>query len=149
MIRLFMSFVATMCYAVMYNVPRRALVPAGCIGVLAWGVLMLLQRYAHFNALAASFCAALAGAIASECLARLQHIPASVYSFAGIVTLVPGTSAYATMRAFVLGDYAAGISRGTETMLIAGAVAAGLVLAVALMRLGRKRYDPGENEAND
>jgi uncharacterized membrane protein YjjB (DUF3815 family) len=141
MIRLAMAFLATTSYAVIYNVPRRALIPAGFVGAIAWLVLVVSQKLFNFNVVAASFSAALAVAVSSELLARIQRIPATVYSFAGIVTLVPGTSAFATMRAFIEGDYFTGLSRGTETMLIAGAVASGLVLAGAFMRWGRRgRY---------
>jgi uncharacterized membrane protein YjjB (DUF3815 family) len=144
-----MAFLATTCYAVIYNVPRRALIPAGFVGAIAWTALIGFQWYFHFNVVAASFVAALVVAVSSELLARIQRIPATVYSFAGIVTLVPGTSAFATMRLFLEGDYFNGLSRGTETLLTAGAVASGLVLAGAFIRWGRRGRHAFEDQIHD
>lgn len=148
MIRLLMGFIATVCFAIVYNVPKRALLPAGLVGTGALGILMG-ATYFHMSSVAGAFFAALFVSVFSEILARIQKLPGTVFTVSGVLTLVPGMSSLNAMRSFVVGDYMQGISYATETFLIAGAVAAGLVLAGALVRMDRRKQRAVQSEAND
>ena len=48
-------------------------------------------------------------AVLSELLARWHHQPVIVFLTPGIIPLVPGSTAYLTMLAFVQQDYAEGV----------------------------------------
>jgi uncharacterized membrane protein YjjB (DUF3815 family) len=136
-VMLLMSFLATGGYAVLYQVPKKALV---CVGLVGMGAFFTQEVVAHFGAtsIGAAFAGGLFVATSSEWLARWMRMPISVFVVGGIVPLVPGSVAYATMREFVTGNYTQGLARGTETMLIASAISAGLVLAGTIVRLDRR-----------
>ncbi|ASS73805.1 hypothetical protein CIG75_01665 [Tumebacillus algifaecis] len=131
------AFSATVCYAVLYQIPKQALLLVGCVGLGAW-----LVQYISLQLWTSPVFAALLGGVfvggASEKLARMMRMPVTVFVVGGIVPLVPGSSAMATMREFVMGNYLEGLSRGTLTMLIASAISAGLVLAGSLLRQDRR-----------
>jgi uncharacterized membrane protein YjjB (DUF3815 family) len=136
------AFVATLCYAVLYHVPKRALIPVGLVGMGAWIIQDVLGNLNIAN-VGAAFAGGMFVAVASEWLARKMRMPVTVFVVGGIVPLVPGSSAYATMRQFVIGNQLNGLARGTETLLIAAAISAGLLLAGTIVRLDRrKRRDP-------
>lgn len=132
-----MSFLATGGYAVLYQVPRRALVPVGLVGTGAWITLEICMKFG-LSTIGASFIGGLFVAAASEWLARWLRMPVIVFVVGGIVPLVPGSIAFKTMRYFVTGNYIDGLASGTETLLIASAISAGLVLAGTIVRLDRR-----------
>jgi uncharacterized membrane protein YjjB (DUF3815 family) len=134
------SFTATLSFAVLFYMPKRALLPVGMVGTAGWVIFDTMTNH-QISQVAGSFVAALIIAFLSELLARIQKIPVIVYTVAGIVPLVPGSMAFATMTDFVKGDYTHGLATGAETMLIAGAIATGLVIAGTLMRVGWRRTD--------
>ena len=131
-------FIATMSYAILYHTPKKALVAVGLVGVGAWVTQSIFSEIG-FRHVGSAFFGGLFVAAASEALARRMRMPVIVFVVGGIVPLLPGSSAWATMREFVTGHYNEGVSRGTETFLIATALSAGLVLAGTIVRLDRRR----------
>lgn len=148
MIQLLMALLATISFAVMYHVPKKALISAGLVGTGAWLFRNAFESIG-ITAVTGAFVGALFVAVASELLARLQKLPGTVFIVSGIITLVPGISALNTMRSFMGGDYLGGIANATQTILIAGAVAAGLVVAGALTRMDRRKFLAAKSQADD
>ncbi len=136
LIELIICFVATVGFGVIFNVPSRAVVIGGMIGTLSWFILKTLPEYGASPILATA-CAAFSCATISHFLARRYHYPGTVFSIPGIIPLVPGGKAYFTMLAFVEGNYILGLESGVETMLQAGAIAAGLVFALSILSFGK------------
>lgn len=135
---LVMSWLATIGYAVLYQVPKRAALWVGIVGMTAWLTQYAARQYG-FSSVGSAFLGGLVVAVISELLARLMRMPVIVFVVGGIVPLVPGSSAYATMRQFVTGQNLEGLAKGTETFLIASAISAGLVIAGTIMRMDRRR----------
>ncbi len=135
------SALATIAFAVLNQAPRRAILPSGVLGAVAW----LLLNGAIKNGvdvIAANFFASLVVSLFSEAFARHYRMPVPVFAVPGIIVLVPGMDAYFAMKDFVTHHYLNGISMATETMLIAGAISTGLVIAGVLMRsIWRPRRD--------
>lgn len=148
MIRLLMGLIATVAFAIVYNVPKHALFSAGLVGTGAL-TIRLGAEYFGMSPVAGAFFGALFVSAVSELLARIQKLPGTVFIVSGILMLVPGMSSLNAMRAFVAGDYWQGISYATETFLIAGAVAAGSVLAGALVRMDRRKQRAVQGQADD
>ena len=135
---LVMSLLATIGYAVLYHVPKRAALWVGIVGMMAWLTQYVAKQYG-VSVVGAAFIGALMVAVTSELLARLMRMPVIVFVVGGIVPLVPGSSAFATMREFITGHDLEGLAKGTETFLIASAISAGLVIAGTIMRLDRRK----------
>ncbi|WP_280772181.1 threonine/serine exporter family protein [Salipaludibacillus daqingensis] len=144
-IELLMTFAAIIGFGVIFSVPKRALLLGGGIGVVTWFVLQTGINMGT-SAIFATVLASLTAATIAHLLAKKIRIPVTTLSIPGILPLVPGSRAYFTMLAFVDGDYLLGLEYGVETMLQAGAIAAGLVLALSIFSFGKgigNRYETG------
>lgn len=144
-IELIVCFLATVSFGIIFSVPRSSLLLGGGIGTLAWGIFRMLPEYGVTSIFATSI-ASITAAMLAHFLARKFRIPATTFTIPGIIPLVPGSKAYYTMLAFVKGDYMGGLELGIETMLQAGAIAAGIVFALAVFSFGKgigHRYEAG------
>lgn len=130
------ALVATFGFAVLFNVPRRTLVPCVAFGGIAYFVKQLMLLQGTTNELA-TLVAALTLGLLGELAARFQRAPAVVFFMTGFVSLVPGVLSYRTVLLFIEGDYNEGIVSAVRTILIAGAIAGGLGAVTALFRLRR------------
>lgn len=87
------------------------------------------------------FVAAIAVAVFSELLARKRQQPVLVFLIPGVIPLVPGGKAYLTMLSFLREDYTEALVSLVSTILLAGAVAAGVIIASSTFRIySRTKY---------
>ncbi len=128
-----LSIVATVAFAILYQIPRKAIIPVGVLGMVA-ELFMVAANKEHVGGIAASFAASIMISLLSEGFARTLRMPVTIFAVPGIIVLVPGMNAYQTMKDFVTHNYIQGIAMGTETALIAGALASGLVMVGVLTR---------------
>lgn len=135
-IELIVCFFATISFGIIFSVPRNSLFLGGVIGMLAFGISRTLPEYG-MTAIFATSIASITAATISHFLAKKFKMPATAFTIPGIIPLVPGSRAYYTMLAFVDGDYIGGLELGIETMLQAGAIAAGTVFALAVFSFGK------------
>lgn len=126
---LYSSFFATMAFGVLFNVPRKTLLSGGLVGMLGWMIYVVLIDQVHMNLVTATLISAFSVATISQFLARLYKMPVTVFSISGIIPLVPGGLAYDTIRHLIDNNYSEGIRLASVTLLIAGAIAFGLILA--------------------
>lgn len=144
-LEIIITFAAILGFGIILSVPRRVLLIGAAIGSWTW---FALQMGLHFGItdVVATVIASFSAATIAHYLAKKIHIPVTTLSIPGILPLVPGSRAYFTMRSFVDGDYLEGLEFGVETMLQAGAIAAGLVFALSLFSFGKgigNRYETG------
>ena len=125
------SFAAVMAFAILFHAPRREWVPCGLTGMVGW-VAYWLAVQGGISVVAASFCGTLGLALLSRVLAVVRRCPVTVFLTGGIFPLVPGAGIYYTVYAFITGDNAAAVFKGVETLKIAGVIALGIVLVLAL-----------------
>lgn len=126
------SFFSTMAFGILFNVPRRLLPSGGLIGMLGWVIYTFLMELPQYNMASATLISAFSIATLSQFLARYHKMPATLFSISGIIPLVPGGLAYDTIREFMANNYAEGVQLGTKTLMIAGAIAFGLILSGVL-----------------
>ena len=140
---LYASFFATVGFGVMFNVPRKSLVAAGCVGMLGGSVFVTLNNNMNMNIIPATLLAAFCVATASQLLARYYKMPVTVFGISGVIPLVPGGMAYETIRHFIENDYLEGIRLGTVTLLLAASIAFGLIFSsVITENLSRRKGNP-------
>jgi uncharacterized membrane protein YjjB (DUF3815 family) len=140
MVLLALTFFATLSYGIIFQVPLRTLLGAGTIGLLGALIEKQLEFYGYHHTLG-TFAAAISVALLSQILSTYQKVPATVFSIAGIIPLVPGYLAYTSMRHMMNKNFMSALETGVETALSAGAIAAGLIVGESLVRLlkGRKQ----------
>jgi len=137
LIQLAASFIASLSFSILFNVPKRFLVSCGLSGMVGWVVFRLLPAHHIVNvpaALIAAFCVA----ILSQLFARVHKAPIIIFSASGIIPLVPGGLAYRAMLNFVHNHYNLAIQSAAKVFLISGAIAVGLLFSEVIYRATRK-----------
>ncbi|TCP28979.1 uncharacterized membrane protein YjjB (DUF3815 family) [Scopulibacillus darangshiensis] len=122
------SFIASAAFGVLFNVPRRSLLPCGFVGMLGWLVYFELNNV-EFDSVVATLVAAFVIAAISHMFAKRYKLPIIIFSVAGIIPLVPGGLAFNAMKHFVQNDYNAALEMAAKAFMISGAIAVGLVLS--------------------
>lgn len=133
-LELFLIFISSIAFSIIFNSPRKVLLFCGLNGLIGWVVFRYFYNYG-ISANMAIFFASVVVALFSEIMARVLRQPVTIFVIPSIIPLVPGGTAYQTMLAFVKGDYNQGISYGTDTLLAAGSIAAGLAFLTISIRL--------------
>lgn len=125
---------STVGYALIFNQPRRHLIPTGLIGAAGWILYLVAVEIGYGDAFA-SFLSAFLVTFLSQIAARLFKDPVMVFCIPGIMPIVPGAGMYRTMRAFVTHETALAASTGYATISMAGAIALGLLAATSLFQV--------------
>lgn len=131
MIQCVVSFAAVVAVAILFHGPKREWAACGLTGMVGWAVYWLAVQ-GGISVVTASLLGALALALLSRVLAVVRRCPVTVFLTGGIFPLVPGAGIYYTVYAFIMGDNARALAKGVETLKIAGAIALGIVLVLAL-----------------
>lgn len=142
LIQAIFSFIATACFGVIFNVPRRGILICGLVGSIGWTVYYSLMQIGVAE-VQATFLGAFAVAIVAQIFARKFKMPMIIFNVSGIIPLVPGGIAYNTMRNIVELDYSMGIQNGMRAFMISGAIAMGLVFAEVIVQLVMRTFSKG------
>ena len=131
------AFGGTAAFALLFQVRRGKLLLASLGGLLAWAVYLALRPVMPQD-VPRFFVASVVLTIYAEILARVVKCPATLFLVTAAVPLIPGGSLYNTMRYFVEGDFAASSSQGLNTILLALAIAAGMIVPMSMFQLVRR-----------
>lgn len=122
-------------FALLFNTRGAQLIWATLGGFLSWGVYLVVYALWPSDAVC-YFLAAVVLTIYAEIMARLRRTPATVYLVAGTIPLIPGASLYRTMSSAVAGDGQAALRYGVTTLLLAAAIAAGILACMVIWNIG-------------
>ena len=84
------------------------------------------------------FIASVALTVYAETLARLVKCPATLFIVTASIPLIPGGSLYQTMQYFMKNDLASFSGQALTTVLLAVAIAVGMLVPTAIFQLGRR-----------
>lgn len=129
------SYLATIAFAIIINVPRRNLNLAGWAGMIGWLTYWGLMVAVHPGRMVANLVGAFAIGLAGMVFARWRKAPVILFTIPGLVPLVPGATAYQAVRALVLGQLGAAGGYLVRVILVAGAIAVGFMLAQLVAEL--------------
>lgn len=127
-ISLVFAYLTTMGFAIIINIPRRALPACGLVGLCGWAVFMAIKGL-ELGGMLANLLSAFIIGLASMYLARKIKVPTILLNIPSLVPLVPGGQAYQAVRNFALHNNQVALTFMVEVVLIAGAIAMGLFLA--------------------
>jgi len=131
-LQIFLAFVGTIGFSVIFNVPRKELLLCGVVGAVGWGVYYMLFAISHDYVVAAIFLSAVTITCISRVLSFARKMPATVYMIPGIIPLVPGAGIYYTMFYATMGDNTQALTQGIEALRNAGVIAVGLLITLSL-----------------
>lgn len=130
----FVSFIATACFAVIFNAPTKAIPSCGLVGAVGWTIYYVVTDVGG-DEVRASFIGAFIVSLVAHSFARNFRMPMIIFSVSGIIPLVPGSIAYNAMRSFMELDYTMGLQYGIRAFMVSGAIAMGLVFAEVIMQI--------------
>ncbi|CDQ38338.1 threonine/serine exporter family protein [Virgibacillus salexigens] len=133
------SFIAASGFGVLFNAPRQALTQCGMVGMFGW-ILYYILVDQGIDAVPATIFGSMLVAILSHLCARLYKTPIIIFNVSGIIPLVPGGIAYDAMRHFVENDYFTAVQLSTKVMLLAGAIAIGLMFSEVANQIIKKTW---------
>jgi Uncharacterized conserved protein len=131
------AFVISVCFAFMYNVVPRHLVWVGMTGAVGTACVLICSQ--HFDARVANALAAVCISSAAEFLARRFQCPATIFSIAALIPLVPGGGIYQTMLATIQGDRVLAGAYASDTLQITAALVIGMLLVTSLRVLWQRK----------
>jgi uncharacterized membrane protein YjjP (DUF1212 family) len=147
---LLVSGLAAFGYAMLFNVPGRAVWACVVCGMASHGLRTALQGWGLDVAAATLLCATVAGLLAQWLGSRLR-VPWTTFAFPGVVAMIPGSYAFraATGSLGIMADGAHAsatlvtetVSLAIATLVMTAAVGIGLLLASSLRQVlaGSKR----------
>ncbi|MDB1680856.1 threonine/serine exporter family protein [Enterococcus durans] len=123
-IQFLFSFLATAAFAIITNVPRRALIYCGLSGAFGWMIYWTCVDFGGSPAFG-SLLGSLGVAFISNIFSKRLKMPVTIFNIPGMVPLVPGGLAYQAVRNLVTSSS----NYTVQAIMIAGAIALGLVLS--------------------
>ncbi len=143
----FWAGIAALGFAMLFNVPRRALVGCALGGALAYAVRTLLVQFGVAGIEAATLLGATVVGFGGVRFGHHWHVPAPVFIVPGVIPLLPGYLAFRTMiDLLTLTTNAPGVDQALllttavnslKTILIVGGIAAGVAVPSLLLRRHR------------
>lgn len=137
---LFLQFIyalfATCGFAIIFHVPPKMLPICTLIGALAWTCYQLCMYFDSSPVLSCFVASCLAGFLSDIC-SRLCKEAATIFIIPGMICLVPGYNIYYTMEALLGSELGSAAKVGSQTLLMAGAIAAGLLVIGAVINVIR------------
>ena len=123
-----LGFIVTFAFAIFFNAPKRSLVNCSAIGTLGWLSFILVRHILDDIVIATFVGSVIVGFLSGNASKRLR-MPATVFIYTGMIPLVPGYGMYYTMQNFVTKNYMEAAKIGVDTVLQAGAIAMGILVA--------------------
>ena len=133
-----MALLAAGGFAVLFDVPLRALPAAALVGMAAVAVRNSATILGGLPIEVGAFFGGLTIGVLAELLARRLHLPTSLFAIPGYIPLVPGVLAFRAVLGFINDDSLAGLADFVRATLIVVAIAVGLGTVSALARIGQK-----------
>lgn len=132
-LKLLWAVLGTIGFCIIFHVPKRSIFPATVNSLFAW-ILYWTALDNELSPVLATFFSACAVALLADIFARTLKEAATVYIIPGIMPLVPGAGIYYTLYAFINGSSQTAMEKGSETLMIAGAIAVALISVSFVVR---------------
>jgi uncharacterized membrane protein YjjB (DUF3815 family) len=138
-----LAFFGSVFPVILFNIDRKKIIWAGICGVVGWVTYNIVLGYAN-SVVMASFLGALMVGLYSEFMARKLKTPASMFSIPGIFPLVPGITAFNTIKYIVENQPTLAFDKGMQTIAVGGAIGFGIMLSSTAVRfaniMNQKKY---------
>lgn len=132
LVQFLLAMVATICFGLLFQVPRRHFLACGLTGAVGWLVYMLCSGPGGCSPAISTFLAVLPLTALSRFFAIYCKAPVTVFLLCGIFPLVPGAGIYYTAYYFLQDAQQLCVMKGVETIKIAVGMAIGIALVSSL-----------------
>ena len=122
------SYIASVAFAIMINVPHRALNSLGISGAVGW-MAYWFCFHLGMGRMVSNLTGAFLIGILGQFFARRKKCPATVFNIPALVPLVPGMPAYQAVRALVAGNYTLGQELILRVAIVTAAIGLGFLFS--------------------
>lgn len=134
LIQFTLALFATAGFSVIFRVPTKHIPACMVIGALGWVTYEVITINNFSPALGCFFGACMVGLL-SNFAAHTFKDAATIFIIPGILCLVPGYAIFNTMLYMLQEDFTASAEIGMQTLMMAGAIALGLLIIGAVLRV--------------
>jgi uncharacterized membrane protein YjjB (DUF3815 family) len=131
---LLLSFVSSISFGVLCNVPKKSLVTGGIVGMIGWLGYWSLQKEGS-GIFVSSFVCSLLLAVVGQIAARIHKMPLTVFYIPGLAPVVPGITSYEAFRALFTHHYPAATDGFMNVAFSAVGLTCGLAVSDMLFRI--------------
>lgn len=139
-IQLVTAFLGSLGFSLLFRVSKDKLLRASFGGLISWGIYLIMGIWIKEEPLL-YLIASSAITIYAEILARKTKTPTTIYIVSAAIPLMPGGSLYDTMRAVVQQNMSGFFSNAKHTLLLAGAIALGIISTMSIIQAIYRMYD--------
>lgn len=132
-IQTFMAGIASLGFALLYNVRGKKLIIPFVGGIASWTLYLILMFLN--NGILQCFIVTIFLSLYTEIAARIVKTPTTTFLVPNIIILIPGGSLYFTISSVIQGKWLDCILKGKETIFIAGAIAAGIMIVSSIFKI--------------
>ena len=130
------AFAASFVFCTILNVKNIKVALVASLNAGA-GWLIYLVSGLFLGIVGQNLIAATVVALFAEFISRVMKTPSTIFIIVGILPMVPGGGIYYTMEYCIQGNTEMFISKGMQTLAVAGAIAVGVSFASAIYRFYR------------
>ena len=134
LLQILTGFLGALGFAILFNIRGKKLIFSALGGFLSWA-LFVLFKYLTLNEPIRYFLVAVLISVYAEILARLLKTPTTTFVISSLIPLIPGGSLYYTMSSAFRGDVTGFLDKGLATLQLAVALALGIVLNTATVKM--------------
>ena len=127
------AFVASLGFAIIFNIRGRKLIFATIGGGLSWFCYLYLTN-SGISAILSLFISSIIFSIYSEICARYLRTPVTTIVVCALIPLVPGAGMYNTMYETILGNIKGAVELGLNTLASAGTLALGVIFVSTITK---------------
>lgn len=131
-IQLLSAAVGSLFFAMLFNVRGNRLIPAAVGGALSWGIYLLGSLFIESDAVCI-YIASVLVTLYAEAFARIMRTPATLFVVSATIPMIPGGNLYQAMYFAVLKEYDSFFKMGLYTLVIALAIALGILSTMSIL----------------
>ncbi|MBR3839838.1 MAG: threonine/serine exporter family protein [Erysipelotrichales bacterium] len=129
------SFLATLGFAIMFNIRGEKVFYASLCGSVGAIVYHLTLNVWHYNLFLTMLYTSMAMSLYSEIMARKLKAPVTLFLICGLICFVPGGTMYYTMMEILNNNTAGATALFMQVMSSSGALAIGIVVVSTVVKL--------------
>lgn len=130
------SMFATLGFSIIFSVPAKKIPACILVGAFGWTTYQFSVN-CGYSVVVSCFIGSCVVGLLSDAASRLLKEASTIFIIPGIVCLVPGARIYYTMVSFLEHDTEALTNNATTTLMMAGAIAAGLLVIGSALQMAR------------